>query len=378
MITEGSRIDFLKKEIEKLEQQYDAISHSPYANHPRTNYVLKFLRKKINKLSREKENWERLYKSIEEVTPVTTQHMDTPPAIVQQATTNINKSVASAKVIQDSYLLAATIWMEGRGEGEKGMEAIMNVILNTVGRDFNKAASEVLIPNRYSAWRGKKNPYQFSQELAKKRRELKDNSFLIALSVVELARTGQLKDTTNGATYYFNPTLANPSWAKKMKHTATIGQHVFYKPKSPVKSKITENNTRETDILNEIEGYDPLVELMGAVKRLEVNLKSEFPELDDLSIFLRSEGEELHLNSLRVNPNERQKGIGRKVMEKLIEFADKYGLYLTLHPQPEKGYKQRLLQFYKQFGFYPNKGSRGISKYGGAFGIDWIRKPKTK
>jgi len=130
------------------------------------------------------------------------------------------------------------------------------------------------------------------------------------------------------------------------------------------------------DILKEIEGYDHAMWLSGQTKALEINLKVEFPQIADLSLFVKSSGEELFLNSIRMKPNERGKGIGRKVMDRIIEFADKHGLYLTLKPGPEKGYKEKLNQFYKSFGFYPNKGRKGLSQYGGAFGTYWIRRPE--
>ena len=131
------------------------------------------------------------------------------------------------------------------------------------------------------------------------------------------------------------------------------------------------------DILLEIQGHDPITKLIGDVKRLELNLKVAFPALANLSIFLRG-NKELYLNSIRMKPNEKGKGYGRKVMNEIIKFTDENGLYITLHPQPDKGYKEKLLKFYKLFGFYPNKGRRGLSQYGGAFGLYLIRPPKKK
>ena len=130
--------------------------------------------------------------------------------------------------------------------------------------------------------------------------------------------------------------------------------------------------------LNEIKGYDPLIELMGEVKRLEINLKIKYPQLADLTIFLKSDGQELHLDSIRMKPNLKGHGIGGKVVQEICNFADEKGMYITLRPIPDKGYKEKLLRFYKQFGFYPNKGRYGLSQFGSAFGVDWIRRPKQK
>lgn len=122
--------------------------------------------------------------------------------------------------------------------------------------------------------------------------------------------------------------------------------------------------------------YDPEVEaLRSEIKRMELDLKIEFPQLANLHIYLRSGGD-LYLNSLRVKPNERGKGIGHKVMERIIDFADKHNLYLTLHPVPEPRYKAKLQQFYKSFGLRPNKGRRTLYQYSDPFHINWIRRPQ--
>ncbi len=123
----------------------------------------------------------------------------------------------------------------------------------------------------------------------------------------------------------------------------TQGTIIFYDNIPPKYLSVVEG----IEMISEIEGYDPIMELKGEVKRLELDLNVEFPQLSDLHIYLRSGGD-LYLNSLRVKPNERGKGIGHKVMERIIDFADKHNLYLTLHPVPEPRYKAKLQQFYKK------------------------------
>ena len=131
------------------------------------------------------------------------------------------------------------------------------------------------------------------------------------------------------------------------------------------------------DLILEIVEYEPLTDLDGEVKRLELTLKIEFPQLSELYMYIRSSGD-LYLNSLRVKPNSRGKGIGHKVMERIIEFADKHDLYLTLHPVAEPRYKEKLKQFYKSFGLKPNKGRKTLYQYSNPFHIIWIRRPKSK
>lgn len=130
------------------------------------------------------------------------------------------------------------------------------------------------------------------------------------------------------------------------------------------------------DIIKEIEGDipNPRQELVKKIEQLQKDLISQFPQLLELHIYLRSAGD-LYVNSLRVKPNERRRGIGRKVMNKILEFVDENNLYLTLHPSPEPRYKAKLQQFYKSFGLKPNKGRRTLFQYADPFHINWIRRP---
>lgn len=129
------------------------------------------------------------------------------------------------------------------------------------------------------------------------------------------------------------------------------------------------------ETISEMERDDPNIVLKSEIQRLELELKIEFPELDDLHFYLKSGGD-LYLNSLRVKPAYRRKGIGRKVVERIIDFADKYNLYVTLHPSPQPRFKAKLKQFYRNLGFKPNKGRRTLYQYADPFHINWIKRPE--
>lgn len=126
--------------------------------------------------------------------------------------------------------LARSIWGEARDEGAEGMEAVASVILNRV-----KVAEE---KGRY--WWGNniiqvaQKPYQFScwnrsDPNFKKLREVDetDADFLTALRIARLAVSGDLQDSTNGATHY-HAVLISPYWAKGEKPIASVGNHRFY------------------------------------------------------------------------------------------------------------------------------------------------------
>ena len=172
--------------------------------------------------------------------------MDAPPAIVQPASATANYNITNA------YIVAATLWGEARGEGEKGMQAVMNVIMNRVKGDFKRAKNIALAPKQFSMWNGVSNPEETA--LAAARENSEDRQWQQAIRIVDLAASGKLPDITGGATFYFNPRKANPSWAKAMKKTATIGNHEFYKllPKRKMKKGKVPVAIREM-----IESQDP-------------------------------------------------------------------------------------------------------------------------
>ena|GEM_PF-762073 len=173
---------------------------------------------------------------------ITKEAIDMPPAMVQHA--NIPKtnsvSVLNPQQITNGFVVVATLWGEARGEGEQGMQAVLNVIMNRAKGDFNKAGAIALRKKQFSMWNGITNPGESAINLAREKKD--DKTYQIALKLVNDAMHGKLQDITGGATFYFNPHKANPIWAKKFIKTKSIGNHNFYKiPKLPPKKAISEN-----------------------------------------------------------------------------------------------------------------------------------------
>ena len=52
-----------------------------------------------------------------------------------------------------------------------------------------------------------------------------------SINVALWLMSGELKDPTHGAVFYYNPNIANPSWGAIYKETAMIGNHRFMKDK---------------------------------------------------------------------------------------------------------------------------------------------------
>lgn len=131
---------------------------------------------------------------------------------------------------------ALTAWAEARGEGEAGMQAVINVIRNRVKRGgwyIDKEISALTSPFHGVCLK----KYQFScflqndpnfQKLIVLVRENKVNA--TCQDALAIAAIPDLIDLTKGATHYhtiqMNPFL---KWTASMVETTRIKNHMFYK-----------------------------------------------------------------------------------------------------------------------------------------------------
>ncbi len=123
-------------------------------------------------------------------------------------------------------LLARTIWAEARSEGERGMQAVANVIKNRAdkGGYFGRSIVDVATKDfQFSAWNiGDPNR---SKLLA-----VTDENpeFRKALDIAKGVLKGTLSDITEGADHYHTYNI-NPSWAASLTKIKQIGDHIFYR-----------------------------------------------------------------------------------------------------------------------------------------------------
>lgn len=83
-------------------------------------------------------------------------------------------------------------------------------------------------------------------------------------------------------------------------------------------------------------------------------LKAAFPDLD---VSLSQRGDIATLDKLVVPKEKRGSGAGTEFMQALVKAADDDGARLGLTPSGDfGGSKARLVEFYRRFGFVPNKG----------------------
>lgn len=126
----------------------------------------------------------------------------------------------------DIDIMARTIATEAGGESLKGQIGVGYVILNRT----------------LSKWQGKdtvteiiKSPYQFSvwnknSKVDPRAIKPEDDSYRTALKVIEGITSSKYKDPTGGASYYWNPDVAErKSWMSpaEKENKLTIGKHTF-------------------------------------------------------------------------------------------------------------------------------------------------------
>lgn len=89
---------------------------------------------------------------------------------------------------------------------------------------------------------------------------------------------------------------------------------------------------------------------------VEQDLKQKYEKyLDGLDIYENKNS--LRLSKIIIKPEYRNEGIGSKIMNDLIEYADKNKQIIVLTPSSDfGGNKNKLIQFYKKFDFKHNKG----------------------
>ena len=121
-------------------------------------------------------------------------------------------SGGSTYTSSDLYLLAKTIYAEGRGEPYAGQVAIGAVILNRV-----RSSS---FPNSVSGVVYQKGA--FTAVLEGQNKLSPDNT---AMNAAQDAVNGW--DPTGGAIYYYNPAVATSAWIFSRKTVTVIGKHVF-------------------------------------------------------------------------------------------------------------------------------------------------------
>lgn len=118
--------------------------------------------------------------------------------------------------------------------------------------------------------------------------------------------------------------------------------------------------------------------LDGAVEKLENDIKSKYPQLHQIELFMDGDKNSLFLGDVSVKDQFRGTGVGTQVMNDIVSFADANGVPIVLIPNPESETQaavKRLILFYNRFGFVVNQGKNVDSFLSDPDGVSMYRRP---
>lgn len=126
----------------------------------------------------------------------------------------------------DVKVVAETLWLEARGEGDKGIRAVASVIRNRSVERGLSARDVCLERGQFSCWNGgcvlPSDGVRKSRMDADSTRASWELCVRLAVELVD----GTFKPTVT-ATHYYNPKKCRPAWAWAMRSCVTIGRHRF-------------------------------------------------------------------------------------------------------------------------------------------------------
>ena len=128
----------------------------------------------------------------------------------------------------DIKCLALNIFHEARSESKAGQHAVASVTLNRVAsKRYPNTICDVVYQNRWDKIR-KRYVSQFSWTEFDEPPKLKSKAWYQAWKIAEEAYKKKDQKLLKGALFY-HAKYIKPSWARKKKPIARIGQHIFYK-----------------------------------------------------------------------------------------------------------------------------------------------------
>lgn len=116
------------------------------------------------------------------------------------------------------YCLTLAIYFEARGEPLTGQYLVGQVVLNRVAsQNYPDQVCDVVF-----------QPYQFSfttlRSLEMKNDKARNRATSIALDLMASY------DAPDDVLFFYNPHLANPTWAHEFDHVIQVGNHRFMRP----------------------------------------------------------------------------------------------------------------------------------------------------
>jgi len=123
-------------------------------------------------------------------------------------------------------ILALTLALEGRSEGESGMRNIGSVIWTSAeSQTIDGLAHECLRPKRFSCWNGRAPSFDDIEMLS---HTIPDReAYRTALKIAYEMQAGKFVPTVDATHYLVAGT--NAPWKAAMKLVEVVGKHEFYR-----------------------------------------------------------------------------------------------------------------------------------------------------
>lgn len=138
------------------------------------------------------------------------------------------KLVQYKKNQHDIKCLTLNIFHEARSESKAGQRAVASVTLNRVtSKHYPNTICDVVYEKRWDRIR-KRYVGAFSWTELDQPPKLKSKAWYQAWQIAENAYKEKDKKLLHGAVFYHAKRI-KPSWARKKKPVARIGQHIFYR-----------------------------------------------------------------------------------------------------------------------------------------------------
>ena len=134
-------------------------------------------------------------------------------------------ALVCAAVAARAGVISDTLYMEARGEGERGLRAVATVIYNRAKGSAAQMEKVCLKPYQFSCWNGKApKSVRIAPKSAFDRR-----AYALCLSIEKELLSGNFSPLGEW-THYYNPRLCSPTWAQGVP-CVKIGNHNFLKAK---------------------------------------------------------------------------------------------------------------------------------------------------
>jgi spore germination cell wall hydrolase CwlJ-like protein len=181
-------------------------------------------------------------------------------------------------------LLARTLYMESREDGEQGLNLTMTVIWNRAAGMKDQFVPECIRPSQFSCWNdtssSEKNPTTYQIQFPSCVKVGKGADFDMWNKCVEIANSayaGSFVPVDSHWNAYYNPKKCHPSWATQLMNSKTVGHHIVGELKDQTRHAANLKKNQKTKMYV-VQPGDTLWKIAGK----DMNKVNQLKELNNL------------------------------------------------------------------------------------------------